>query len=77
MSLVERRQRHAALFRIISDNDVHAWGQHFLIALEQNEVLPSTTLPSGPQNRIHPSPAFAGARLPADRPALTGGEQAA
>jgi trehalose 6-phosphate synthase len=61
MSLVERRQRHAALFRIISDNDVHAWGQHFLIALEQNDVLPSTTLPSGPQNRIHPGPAFAGA----------------
>ena len=36
-------------------------GQHFLIALEQSDVLPSTTLPFGPQDRIHPSPVFAGA----------------
>src|SRR4029077_9162887 len=61
MSIEERRQRHAALFRVISDNDVHAWGQHFLIALEQNDVLPGTTVPSRPQDGIHPSPAFAAA----------------
>ena len=61
MSIEERRQRHAALFRVISDNDVHVWGQHFLIALEQNDVSPGTTLPSGPRERIHPRHAFAGA----------------
>jgi trehalose-6-phosphate synthase len=78
MSIEERRQRHAALFRAISDNDVHAWGQRFLIALEQNNVLPATTLPFGPEDRIYPSPVFAGATpLMADRPALAGGDQAA
>jgi trehalose 6-phosphate synthase len=58
MSIEERRQRHAELFRVISDNDIHAWGQHFLIALEQNDV---STLPFSPQDRIHPSRALAGA----------------
>ena len=61
MSIEERRQRHAALFRTISDNDVHAWGQRFLIALEQNHVVPGTTLPFGPEDRIHPSALFASA----------------
>jgi trehalose 6-phosphate synthase len=61
MSIEERRQRHAALFRVISDNDIHAWGRHFLIALEQNDVLPATTLPTDPPERIYPRRTFAGA----------------
>ena len=60
MSIEERRQRHAALFRVISDNDIHVWGQHFLSALEQNDMSPGTTLPSGFRERI-PQHAFAGA----------------
>ena len=28
-----RRERHAALFRVISDNDIYWWGEHFLAAL--------------------------------------------
>jgi trehalose 6-phosphate synthase len=78
MSVEERRQRHAALFRTISENDVHAWGQRFLIALEQSHVSPGMTLPFGPDHRGHPSPVFAGAApLIVDRPALTDGDQAA
>ena len=33
MPLEERRERHAALFRVISDNDIYWWGEHFLAAL--------------------------------------------
>lgn len=77
MNIEERRQRHAALFRVISDNDIHAWGQNFLIALEQSDVLPGARLPSDPE-RIHLRRTFAGAaQPPPDRPTLTGGEQAA
>jgi trehalose 6-phosphate synthase len=60
MNIEERRQRHAALFRVISDNDIHAWGQDFLIALEQSDVLPGARLPSDPE-RIHLRRTFAGA----------------
>ena len=81
MSIEERRQRHAALFRVISDNDVHAWGQRFLIALEQNQVLPGTTVPFWASASNSSSPVFADAARPAqpppDRPALTEDERAA
>jgi trehalose 6-phosphate synthase len=33
MPLEERRERHEALFRVISANDVHSWGERFLAAL--------------------------------------------
>jgi trehalose 6-phosphate synthase len=33
MSIEERRQRHAALFQVISENDIDGWGEKFLAAL--------------------------------------------
>src|SRR5204863_9665963 len=33
MPLEERRERHEALFRVISQNDVQSWGDRFLAAL--------------------------------------------
>ena len=35
MTVQERRQRHAALWQVISDNDVNAWGERFLAELTQ------------------------------------------
>ena len=40
MSLDERRARHQTLFRLISDNDLRAWGEHFLAALTKEPDLP-------------------------------------
>jgi trehalose-6-phosphate synthase len=40
MPLEERRERHAALFRVISENDIHWWGAHFLAALTKDAGLP-------------------------------------
>jgi trehalose 6-phosphate synthase len=35
MPLEERRTRHAALFKVISENDLNWWGEHFLTVLTQ------------------------------------------
>ncbi|MGK4277617.1 trehalose-6-phosphate synthase, partial [Escherichia coli] len=35
MTVQERRQRHTALWRVISDNDVYEWGERFLTELAQ------------------------------------------
>jgi trehalose 6-phosphate synthase len=35
MTLEERRQRHAALWRVISENDISTWGERFLTELAQ------------------------------------------
>jgi trehalose-6-phosphate synthase len=35
MPLVERRERHAALFRVLSHNNVQHWADRFLTALER------------------------------------------
>jgi len=40
MSLEERRARHQTLFRLISDNDLKAWGERFLAALTTGPDLP-------------------------------------
>ena len=36
----ERRMRHETLLRVISDNDLDSWGEHFLAALTQGADLP-------------------------------------
>jgi trehalose 6-phosphate synthase len=33
MTFEERRQRHTALFQVISENDIDVWGERFLAAL--------------------------------------------
>jgi trehalose 6-phosphate synthase len=33
MTIEERRERHAALFRVISENNIQSWGENFLAAL--------------------------------------------
>ena len=40
MPLEERRRRHEALFHVISENDVKAWGELFLASLTQKADLP-------------------------------------
>jgi trehalose 6-phosphate synthase len=47
MPLEERRTRHAALFRVISENDIHWWGEHFLTALTKDTGLPLVREPLG------------------------------
>ncbi len=41
MPLEERRQRHEALFHVISENDIKSWGELFLAALTMEADLPS------------------------------------
>jgi trehalose 6-phosphate synthase len=41
MPLEERRQRHEALFHVISENDIRSWGERFLSTLTQEGDLPS------------------------------------
>jgi trehalose 6-phosphate synthase len=41
MSLEERRSRHQALFRTVSDNDLKSWGELFLAALTKDADLPN------------------------------------
>jgi trehalose 6-phosphate synthase len=41
MPLEERRQRHDALFRVISENDIKSWGELFLASLKQEAELPT------------------------------------
>ena len=38
MTVEERRQRHAALWQVISDNDINAWGEKFLTELAQKPI---------------------------------------
>jgi trehalose 6-phosphate synthase len=38
MTVEERRQRHAALWQVISDNDVYEWGEKFLTELAQEPL---------------------------------------
>jgi trehalose 6-phosphate synthase len=40
MPLEERRQRHETLYRVISENDIKAWGELFLASLTQEAELP-------------------------------------
>ena len=49
MPLAQRRERHDALFRVLSHNDIQHWADRFLAALErgptalsQLEQMPST-----------------------------------
>jgi trehalose 6-phosphate synthase len=46
MPLEERRERHAALFRVISENDIYWWGEHFLAALTKDAGLSLVPDPS-------------------------------
>src|SRR6266542_1489316 len=41
MPLEERRQRHEALFHVISENDIKSWSEHFLATLTADTDLPS------------------------------------
>ena len=38
MTVEERRQRHAALWQVIAENDVNAWSEKFLTELAQKPV---------------------------------------
>jgi trehalose 6-phosphate synthase len=40
MPLEERRTRHETLLRVISENDLKSWGEHFLAALLQDSPSP-------------------------------------
>jgi trehalose 6-phosphate synthase len=40
MPLEERRARHAALFQVISENDIYWWGEHFLSVLTKEVGRP-------------------------------------
>jgi trehalose 6-phosphate synthase len=55
MPLEERRMRHEALLRVISDNDLNSWGEHFLAALTQGTDLPLRR----EKNRRHLSSTYA------------------
>jgi trehalose 6-phosphate synthase len=41
MPLDERRERHAAMFRVLARNDIQSWADRFLNALEQPPVAPN------------------------------------
>jgi trehalose 6-phosphate synthase len=51
MSIEERRQRHSALFQVISENDIDRWGENFLSALAGPPVSQDAGRPelSGPR----------------------------
>ena len=38
MTVEERRQRHAALWQVVSDNDINAWSEKFLTELVQKSL---------------------------------------
>jgi trehalose 6-phosphate synthase len=42
MPLTERRQRHNALYEVILENDIVAWGDHFLSALSVENDVPTS-----------------------------------
>jgi trehalose 6-phosphate synthase len=52
MSPEERRQRHAALYQVISEHDIDAWGAEFLAALEGTAATPLTAVATD----LHESP---------------------
>jgi trehalose 6-phosphate synthase len=41
MSLAERRDRHDALFQVLSHNDIHRWADRFLATLQREPRAPS------------------------------------
>jgi hypothetical protein len=54
MSLDERRSRHQALFRSISENDLRAWGELFLAAMTKDPDLPRWHEHLGLQPTLNP-----------------------
>ena len=54
MPLEERRQRHNALFRVISENDIKSWGELFLASLTQEAELPTWREQLGLQPSMNP-----------------------
>jgi trehalose 6-phosphate synthase len=48
MPIEERRERQDELFRVISENDIHAWGDRFLKELTGASGLAATELPVRP-----------------------------
>ncbi len=65
MPLEERRSRHEALFRVISDNDLKSWGDLFLSTLTQKPSVAARTS-SAPLSTV----VGLGLNLPAAPPAL-------
>jgi trehalose 6-phosphate synthase len=51
MPLDERRARHQAMFRLISDNDLKYWGDCFLATLTKNDTDPQ---PRSQLSRVYP-----------------------
>jgi trehalose 6-phosphate synthase len=47
MSIEERRARHAALYAVIAENDVQAWGERFMASLVGPDTLSEEADPSG------------------------------
>jgi trehalose 6-phosphate synthase len=45
MPLAERRERHDALFRVLSHNDIKQWAERYLAALERKPKTPSKLAP--------------------------------
>jgi trehalose-6-phosphate synthase len=41
MPLPERRDRHSAMFRVLSNNDIQHWAGSFLTELEREPSAPS------------------------------------
>jgi trehalose-6-phosphate synthase len=54
MPLEERRQRHEALFKVIYEKDIKAWGELFLAALTQESDLPTWHEQPGLQPPMNP-----------------------
>ncbi len=54
MPLEERRQRHEALFQVISENDIKSWSENFLAALTTEADLPSWREQLGLQPPMNP-----------------------
>jgi len=54
MSLGERRARHKAMFRLISENDLKSWGDCFLGALTKAPDLPLWHEDLGPRPMLNP-----------------------
>ena len=54
MSLDERRARHQAMFRLISENDLKSWGDCFLDALTKEGELPLGNEHLGPRPMLNP-----------------------
>jgi trehalose 6-phosphate synthase len=54
MSVDERRQRHASLFQVISENDIDFWGEQFLTALGALATRPDLVVSNPPQDVVGP-----------------------